>query len=101
MDAKIKTVIKLTISSSLTGTHNRPNASCHNIHSTKVPQSTRIWLETKHTSGKIFQWKVDHPEMTRPIKTILKVESTEKEPKQMTAKDFPVAFSQFIRKSKN
>ena len=39
---QIKTFIKLTISSSSTETHNQPNASCHNIRSAKVPQSTRL-----------------------------------------------------------
>ena len=57
---------------------------------------TRLRLETKHTSGKIFQWKYDHPETTRPIKTILEFESTEKEePEWMTLEDFPATFSQF------
>ena len=28
---KIKTFIKPTVSNSSTGTHNRPNASCHNF----------------------------------------------------------------------
>ena len=45
---------------------------------------------------KSFEWKSDIPEMTRPIKTMVKVESTEKEePQQMTTEYFKVAFSQF------
>ena len=36
---KIKTFIKPIVSSSLTGTHNRSNSSCHNIQLTKIPHS--------------------------------------------------------------
>ena len=82
---KIKSFIKANISSSSTGTHNRPNASCHNIRLTKIPQSTRLRLETYHTSGNFFQWKYENPETTRPIKTILKVDNRKKEPKGMKA----------------
>ena len=58
--------------------------------------STIFRIETEHTSGKSFQWKSDHPETMKPIKTILKVESIEKEePEWMTTEDFPASFSQF------
>ena len=46
--------------------------------------------------GKRFRWKYDHPETTKTIREILKIESTEKEdPERMTAEDFPASFSQF------
>ena len=69
---QIETFIKPTIKSISTGNHNGLNASCHNIHLTKIPQSTRIRLEIEHISGKSFQSKFDHPETTRPVKTIFK-----------------------------
>ena len=37
---QIETFIKPIVN--LTVTHNRPNASCHDIQSNKVPQSTRL-----------------------------------------------------------
>ena len=46
--------------------------------------------------GKIFQWKSYHSETTKPIRTVLKVETTDKEDTDgMTTADFPVTFSQF------
>ena len=62
----------------------------------KIPQSTRLRLENKHTYGKIFQWKTDHPETVKPIRTRIKVESTDNEDtNKMTAVDFLPSFSQF------
>ena len=39
---QIKTFLKSTVNSTSTKTHNRSNASCHNIWLTKIPQSTRL-----------------------------------------------------------
>ena len=42
-----------------------------------------------------------YPETVKPIRTILKVESTDKEDTdQMTATDFPASFSQFKEESR-
>ena len=50
----------------------------------------------KNTEGKIFRWKSNHVEMTKPICTILKVETNDKQDThRMTAADFPATFSQF------
>ena len=54
------------------------NATCHNIQLTKIQHSTRFRLETETTRGKNFQWKVDHPETSKPIKTIFKIQTSEK-----------------------
>ena len=71
-------------------------ASCNNIRSNRIPQSTRLRLENEHTHGKSFQWKSDHPETMKPIRMIFKVESTDKENTDwMTAARFPASFSQF------
>ena len=76
--------------------HNRSNAMYHNIRSTKILHSTRLRLETKTTIGKSFQWKTDHPETSKSDKTVLKIETTEKEdPERLTIEYFPPAFSQF------
>ena len=92
---QIKTFIQLTTNES-TQNISRPNASCYNIRSNKITQSTRLQLENEHTDGNIFQWKISHPERIKPIKTIFKIESTNKnDTKRMTAADFLATFSQF------
>ena len=69
---------------------------CNNIQTRTKPQSTRLQLENKNTEGKRFRWKSNHVEMTKPICTILKVETTDKQDiDRMTAADFPATFSQF------
>ena len=46
--------------------------------------------------GRIFRWKSYHSETTKPIRTVLKVDTTDKEDTdQMTIADFPATFSQF------
>ena len=91
-----KTFLKPTDNSTSTETHNQPNTSCHNIRSPKIPQSTRLQLETESILGKRFQWKYDHPETTRPIEIVFKIESTEKyEPERLTSKYFLLTFSHF------
>ena len=52
---------------------------CNNIQTKKKLQSTRLQLENKNTKGKSFRWKSNHVEMTKPICTILKVETTDKQ----------------------
>ena len=62
----------------------------------RITQSTRLWLENEHTQGKIFQWKTDHPETVKLIKTILKVESTNiEDTDRMTTVEFTASFSNF------
>ena len=46
--------------------------------------------------GRIFEWKINHPEMIKLVKTIFKIESIDKnDTDQMTIADFPTTFSQF------
>ena len=53
-------------------------------------------MENENTQGKIFRWKSNHVEMTKPICKVLKVETTDKQDTdRMTAADFPATFSQF------
>ena len=50
----------------------------------------------KNTEGKRFRWKSYHSETTKPIRTMLKVDTTDKEDTDwMTAAEFPATFSQF------
>ena len=70
--------------------------NCNNIQTGKIPQSTRLQLENENTEGKSFRWKSNHVETTKPIRTVLKVETTDKkDTDRMTAADFPTKFSQF------
>ena len=53
-------------------------------------------MENENMEGKSFRWKSYHLETRKPICTVLKVETTDKEDiDQMTAADFPATFSQF------
>ena len=53
-------------------------------------------MENENMKGKSFRWKSNHAETTKPIRTVLKVETTDKEDiNRMTAADFPTTFSQF------
>ena len=53
-------------------------------------------MENENTEGKSFRLKSNHVKITKPIHTVLKVETTDKEDTdQMIAVDFPVPFSQF------
>ena len=69
---------------------------CNNIQTRKKPQWTRLQLENENTKGKIFRWKSNHVEMIKPVCTILKVETTDKQDTDiMTVANFPATFSQF------
>ena len=69
---------------------------CNNIQTGTIPQSTRLQLENENTEGKSFRWKSNHVEMTKPIRTVLKVGTTDKDDTdRMTAVDFPATFLQF------
>ena len=68
----------------------------NNIQTRTIPQLTRLQLENENTEGKIFRWKSNHVEMTKPIRTVLKVGTIDKDDiDQMTIADFPATFSQF------
>ena len=69
---------------------------CNNIQTGTIPQSTRLQLENEKSKGKIFRWKSNHVETTKPIRTTLKVETIKKEDNdRMTVADFPATFLQF------
>ena len=53
---------------------NRQTRNCNNIQT-----ETRLQLENENTEGKSFRWKSNHVEMTKHIRTVLKVETTDKE----------------------
>ena len=74
--------------------YNRPIINCNTIQSAKIPQSTRLQLKNENLEGKSFRWKSNHVKMTKPICTVLKVETTNKEDTdRMTLADFPATFS--------
>ena len=50
---QIKTFIQSTNNKS-TQNKSRPNTTCHNIRSNKIPELTRLQLENEHTYGKVF-----------------------------------------------
>ena len=51
-------------------------------------------MENENPKGKIFRWKSYHSETTKPIRTVLKVETADKEDTdRMTATNFPATFS--------
>ena len=75
---------------------NRQTMNCNNIQTKTIPRSTRLQLENENIEGKSFIWKSNHVETTKPICTILKVETTDKhDTDRMTASDFSATFSQF------
>ena len=50
-------------------------------------------METK--KGKSFQWKLEHPHTSKPIRIIFKVQTSEKEdPKILSPESIPTTFSQ-------
>ena len=62
---------------------------CTNIQTGTKPQSTRLQLENEDTKGKRFRWKSSHVKTTKPICTVLTVETTDKhDTDRMTAVDF-------------
>ena len=73
---------------------NRNTMKCNNIQTRTKSQSTRLQLENENTEGKSVRWKSNHVETTKPICTVLKVETTDKQDTdRMTAADFPATFS--------
>ena len=59
--------------------YNRPTINCNNIQTGTIPESTRLQMENENPEGKSFRWKSNHVEITKPIRTVLKVETTDKE----------------------
>ena len=75
---------------------NRQAMQCNTIQTRTKPQSTRLQLGNENTEGKRFRWKSNHVEMTKPICTVLKVETIDKQDtNRMTTADFLSTFSQF------
>ena len=67
---------------------------CNNIKTWSRPQSTHLQLENENTEGKIFRWKYNHVKTTKPIRTILKVTTTDRQDNdRMIASNFPTTFS--------
>ena len=59
--------------------HDRPTTKCNNIQTRTIPQPTRLQMENENLEGKIFRWKSNRAETTKPIRTVLKFETTDKE----------------------
>ena len=76
MTKQIKAFVQPTENKTLRD--NRPTINCNNIQTRTIPQATRLQLENENTEGKSFRWKSNHVEMTKPICTILKVETNDK-----------------------
>ena len=75
---------------------NRQIMDYNNIQTGTIPHSTRLQLENENTEGKSFRWKSNHVEMTKPIRTVLKVGTIDKDDTdRMIAAEFPSTFSQF------
>ena len=69
---------------------------CNSIQTRTIPQSTRLQLENENTKGNNFRWKSNHVKMTKPIRTVSKLETTDKEDTdRMTTVKFPATLSQF------
>ena len=94
MEKQIKAFVQPTKNKTLK--HDRLTTKCNNIQTGTIPQSIRLPMENENSEGKIFRWKSNHAETTKPIRTVLKVETTNKEDiDRMTAADFLATFSQF------
>ena len=53
-------------------------------------------MKNENMKGKSFRWKSYHSETTKPIRTVLKVDTVDKEDTdRMTTIDFLATFSQF------
>ena len=76
---QIKAFIEPTRNNTLTQNYGRPTITCNNIQIDTTPQSTRLQMENENLEGKCFRWKSYHVETTKPILTILKVETVDKE----------------------
>ena len=74
---QIKEFVQLTENKTLR--ENQPTINCNNIQTRTIPQSTRLQLENENIEGKIFRWKPNHVKTTKPVRKILKVETTDKE----------------------
>ena len=59
--------------------HDRQTTKCNNIQTRTIPQSTRLQMENEKSEEKSFRWKSNHAETTKPIRTVFKVEITDKE----------------------
>ena len=89
---QIKEFIEPTGNDNLTQNYDRPTITCNNIQTKTTPQSKRLQMENENPKGKSFRWKSYHSETTKPIRTVLKVETVE-DTDQMTAADFPTTCS--------
>ena len=75
---------------------NRQAMKCNNIQMRTKPKLTRLQLENENKAGKSFRWKSNHVEIAKPICTILKVETIDKQDtNKITGFDFSTTFAQF------
>ena len=92
---QIKAFVGPTENRNLKQNQDRLTINCNNIQTETIPQSTRLQVENENMEGKSFRWKANHVKTTKPIRIVLKVETTDKEDTdQMTAAEFPNTFSQ-------
>ena len=62
---QMKTFVEPTKNKTLK--YDQPTRNCNNIQTETIPQSTRLQMENDNPKGKIFRWKSNHVEMTKPI----------------------------------
>ena len=93
---QIKAFVGPTENKNLIKNQDQLTINCNNIQIGTISQSTRLKMENENPEGKIFRWKSNHAEMTKPIHTVFKVKTTDKQDTdRMTAAKFPATFSQF------
>ena len=76
---QIKAFIEPTENNTLTQNHDRLTITCNNIQTKTIPQSTRLQMENENLEGKSFRWKSYHSKITKPIRTVFKVDTIDKE----------------------
>ena len=74
---QIKAFVELTEDKTLK--YDRLIIKCNNIQTGTILQSTRLHMENENLEGKSFRWKSNHAETIKPIRTVLKVETNNKE----------------------
>ena len=75
---QIKAFIEPIGNNTLTQNYDRSTITCHNIQTKTIPQLKRLQMENGNLEGKIFRWKSYHSETTKPIRTLLKVDTVDK-----------------------
>ena len=76
---QIKPFVGPTEKRNLKQNQDQPTIKCNNIQTRTIPQSKRLQMENENLEGKSFRWNSNHVEITKPICTVLKVKTTDKQ----------------------